>query len=248
MPAGGRYGNLYDALQQLPLVTVSLAFSGFFFLSAAQSPTLIRGTIIDAATHQPIPIVNVVVTNTPFGAATDSTGYFEIRNLPPDLYVIEFRHVAYKKRFHVLRLKHGEQVTFSVELHEEPLKLTEVEVTGQAEQVQKLHQTYASTIITSEEIQRSGARKLTDVLRTFEPGASLNAAARRRTNIPAFSWVPYLIYLDGAYVQYIAGALDNIVDIAQIEKIEISRWVGATPNVGPGTSDRVISITTKKNR
>ena len=213
-----------------------------------QESTHISGTIIDAVTHQPIPIVNVVVTNTPYGAVTDSTGYFELRKLPSDLYVLEFRHVAYKKRIHVLPLKPSEKVTFTVELDLEAIKLKEVEITASPLHAEKLHQPYASTVITAQAIKSAGARKLSEVLRSFEPGESTNPLARRRISGSMLSWVPYLIYLDGAYVQYIPGALDAIVDVAQIETIVVSRWVGTSLNIGPGTSDRVISITTKRPR
>jgi hypothetical protein len=214
----------------------------------AQPSTLIRGRIIDALTREPIPIVNVVVTNTPYGAATDSAGMFQIVDLPSDLYVLEFRHVAYQKRFHVLRLRPSEQVTFTVEMHGETIKLPEVDVAATPEEARRLKQTYASTIITAVQIERSGANKLSEILQAYEPGASVSPQARRRRLFSASSWAPYLIYLDGAYVQYISGGLDNIVDVGQIERIEVSRWVGASPNVGPGTSDRVIHIYTTRPR
>lgn len=226
---------------QLLIAILSLCSAGKV---SSQTSTLVRGTVIDARTRNPIPIVNVVIRNTSYGAATDSAGYFVLRNLPPDLYVLEFRHVAYKKRIHVLSLKASEQATFMVELDEEVIKLQEVEVTSMAERAQRLQQAHASTVVTAQQIETTGATRLSDVLRSFQPGMTNVPLARRRgLTLP---WVPYFIYLDGAYVQYIPDALDNIVDVRQIERIEISRWVGASPNIGPGTSDRVIFIHTKK--
>ncbi|MEK9138172.1 MAG: carboxypeptidase-like regulatory domain-containing protein, partial [Bacteroidota bacterium] len=136
-----RESNPYASRQLLELA--ALLFTGFLLSPAfAQTPTLVRGTIIDALTHKPISIVNVVVTNTPYGAATDSAGYFELRNLPPNLYVLEFRHVAYRKRIHIFTLKPSEHVTFTVELDEEPVKLQEVEITARPEEMPRLQQTY----------------------------------------------------------------------------------------------------------
>jgi hypothetical protein len=237
----------FAARQTLPIALCLISLLLYSHVSA-QPPTLIRGTVLDSHTGEPIPIVNVVVMGTPFGAATDSAGYFQIRNLPPDLYVLEFRHVAYRKRIHILPLKESEQVTFAVEMHEEVITLDSVEVVSNPDRARRMHQTYASTVITEVQIAKNGSKKLTEILRTFEPGSGATSLTQRRRMFPTTSWVPYLIYLDGAYVQYIPGALDNIVDVNQIEKIEISRWVGVSPNIGPGTSDRVISITTKKPR
>ncbi|HAV23912.1 MAG TPA: hypothetical protein DCX46_10545 [Bacteroidetes bacterium] len=243
-----RYGNSFCIRWTVSLLAVHLLLASRPSLTVAQTPTLIRGTVIDAESRRPIPIVNVIVLNTPFGAATDSAGYFELRHLSPDLYVLEFRHVAYRKRIHVLPLKASQQITFSIELREEPVKLEGVDVISDSIQTRKLKSAYAGTIITTAHIERSGARKLSEILQAFEPSAITNPLARRRRLFPISSWVPYLIYLDGAYVQSLPGSLDDIVDVRQIEKIEISRWVGAAPNFGPGTSDRVILITTKKQR
>jgi len=193
-------------------------------------------------TKAPIGLVNLVLKDTPLGAATDTLGRYEIRNVSPDLYVLEIRHVAFKPRFHVLRVREGEEITLMVEMEPEVIALKEVEVSADPLEAKRLHQTYASTVIKEQEIKRSGALRLTDLLRTFQPG-SLSRIPRRQ-----FEREPFLIFLDGAYVAYVQGGLDNIVDVSQIERIEISRWVGAAPNFGPGTSDRVLQIFTKKPR
>lgn len=217
-------------------LTLLLLCSG---IAAAQQKARISGRVIDMKTKAPIGLVNLVLKETHYGAATDTLGNYEINGVPPDLYVLEIRHVAFKPRFHALRVHEGEKITLMVELEQEIVKLDEVEVTANAAEAKRLHQTYASTVIKEDQIKRSGALRLTDLLRTFEPG-SLSRNPRR-----PFERAPFVIYLDGAYVAYIQGSLDNIVDVSQIERIEISRWVGAAPNFGPGMSDRVLQIFTK---
>lgn len=210
------------------------------FPARSQEPAVVKGKIIDAETKNPIPFVNVFIKDTQLGAATDTSGRFEIVNIPPDLYVVEFRHVAYKKRYHVLRLNPNDRIVLSVELFPEPIVLEEIAVTSEAEPLKRAQQSYASMTITAKHIKETGAVKLSDILRSYESGASMQRSRRR------FDRDPYIIYLDGAYVQYIPGSLDAIVEVNQIDHIEINRWVGAAPNVGPGTSDRVIQIFTKK--
>lgn len=208
--------------------------------------TVITGRVLDQETEQPIPLVNVILRDTHYGAATDSAGNFEIRGILPDLYILEFRHVAYKTRLHFLPLGEGQTVKMDVALEPQPIPLPEVTVRGNAHESKKLHQTYASTIVTEEQITRMGARTLTDILRTVEPGSLPGFSPRGGRRISNLERVPFMIFLDGTYVAYITGALDNIVDVQQIERIEISRWVGVAPNFGPGTSDRVLQIFTKK--
>ena len=219
----------------------------FFWQTSAQEVGTVRGTIIDAQTKQPIPLVNLLLRSTHYGAATDSAGQFEIRNVPADLYILEISHVAYKKRFHVHRLRAGERAVFSIEMEPEVIQLPGVEVTSEPAALKRLQQAYASTVITDTQIEQTGATRLTDALRSLAPGIFDNPPRRGGTSRnPGPDRPQFLIYLDGAYVQYIPGSLDQIVSVVQIERIEISRWVGAAPNFGPGTSDRVLQIFTKK--
>jgi hypothetical protein len=210
------------------------------------SSATIRGRIVDQESHEPIPLANVIIRNTRYGAATDSAGIFEIQGLPPDLYAVEFRHVAYKTRIHVLSLEQHQTVTMDVEMEQEPIPLSEVTVSGVPFEPNKVHQTFASTVITHEQIARMGARTLSDILRSFEPGSMPGFSPRGSRRISNLERVPFMIFLDGMYVAYVAGAMDNIIDVQQIERIEIARWVGVAPNFGPGTSDRVLQIFSKK--
>lgn len=217
--------------------------------SICQDLGTFAGTVIDAQTKQPIPLVNLVLRSTPYGAASDSLGRFEIRNVPPDLYILEISHVAYEKRFHVHRLRPHERAVFSIEMEPEIIVLQGVEVTSNPSAPSRVQQTYASTIVTSTQIEQIGAIRLTDVLRSLAPGSLDGPSSRRGGRLGAnLDRPPFLIYLDGAYVQYIPGSLDQIVSVVQIDHIELSRWVGAAPNFGPGTSDRVLQIFTKKPR
>lgn len=235
------------SLSQLVIATVVMA--SVVSICYCQDHGSLAGTIIDAQTKQPIPLANVILRSTPYGAASDSLGRFEIRNIPPDLYILEVSHVAYRKRYHVHRLRPREHGVFSIEMEPEVIKLQGLEVTSNPTAPARLQQTYASTIVTSEQIEKIGAIRLTDVLRSLAPGSLDSPPWRRGGRLGAsLDRPPFMIYLDGAYVQYIPGSLDQIVNVTQIDHIEVSRWVGAAPNFGPGTSDRVLQIFTKKPR
>ena len=209
----------------------------------SQDRAVLSGIIIDAQTKAPIPLASVLVNGTPYGAASDTSGQFEIPNIPPDLYALEIRHVAYRKWFRAIRLTPGQRISLKVQLQPEVIEQEGVSVTAEQENKRLLNQPYGSTIYTAEEIKKVGAEKLTDLLGTMDQTTASTSRLRRGLDRP-----PYLIYLDGAYVQYIPGSLDVIVDVHQIDRVEIIRWVGAAPSVGPGTSDKVIYIYTKKFR
>ncbi len=231
------------------LLLFALVFVYHSSRAVGQDHGSISGTIIDAQSKQPVPLANIVLRSTPYGAASDSLGQFEIRNVPPDLYILEITHVAYKKRFHVHRLRGREHAVFSVEMEAEVIELPGVEISSSPPAATRLQRAYASAVITSAQIEEIGATKLTDVLRSLAPG-TLDSPPRRRGGAlgSTLDRPPFIIFLDGSYIQYIPGTLDLIVNVTQIEHIEVSRWVGAAPNFGPGTSDRVLQIFTKKPR
>ncbi|MEK9137493.1 MAG: carboxypeptidase-like regulatory domain-containing protein, partial [Bacteroidota bacterium] len=62
--------------KQLSFLLVALMLATFQIV--AQETGTLSGTIIDAQTKQPIPLVNITLRTTPYGAASDSAGQFEI--------------------------------------------------------------------------------------------------------------------------------------------------------------------------
>ena len=63
---------------------------------AAQEHLVIKGTVSDSATHEPIPGVNVTVRGKNIGTSTDSSGHY-VLSIPKGAYIIAFSHIAYRK-------------------------------------------------------------------------------------------------------------------------------------------------------
>jgi outer membrane receptor protein involved in Fe transport len=57
----------------------------------------IAGRVTDKTTGEPLPGVNILVTGTRYGAATDKDGNYFIINLPPGFYEVEARMMGYGK-------------------------------------------------------------------------------------------------------------------------------------------------------
>ncbi len=55
----------------------------------------IAGRIVDAATNQGLPLVNVIIEGTTLGAATDAEGYFTIVKVPPGTHAVIARMMGY---------------------------------------------------------------------------------------------------------------------------------------------------------
>jgi hypothetical protein len=56
----------------------------------------IAGSVLDAETGEKLPGANVVISNTPMGAATDLDGKYYITNVPPGLYSVRISMMGYK--------------------------------------------------------------------------------------------------------------------------------------------------------
>ncbi|NQT26670.1 carboxypeptidase-like regulatory domain-containing protein, partial [candidate division KSB1 bacterium] len=69
---------------------------------SAQNRYQIIGRVVDAESRQPIPSVNVFLTNTTLGSATDRNGEFQIQYIPSGTYDLFIDHIAYKR--HIERL------------------------------------------------------------------------------------------------------------------------------------------------
>jgi len=102
----------------------------FHILFARQTGTL-SGLIRDVSTHQPLIGVNVIVSETDKGSATDTDGYFTIENIPVNSYVIHVSMIGYEQvkraNIHIVPKRY----TFvNFDLHPEALQGGVVEVTA----------------------------------------------------------------------------------------------------------------------
>ena len=109
-----------NKLQLVPL------YLGLVF---GQTGTL-TGLIRDVFTHQPLIGVNVIVSETEIGAATDEGGNFRIENLPVGSYVIHVSMIGYEqvKRANIHIVPKRNTIT-NFDLHPQVLQGKSVEVT-----------------------------------------------------------------------------------------------------------------------
>jgi len=202
------------------------------------SAQTLRGTVVQKDTKVPLAAVNVFLKDTKYGTVTDSLGRFEIKGLPSGAYVVEVRRVGFKTNRYVLTVERDEPIMLKVELEEEPVVVEGVEVAGEAEKANRLSN-IGKTIITAEQIKNTGTKSLSTFLRSRYPG--LFPSYTRRT----YERLRFILYLNGALVQYTADVLDSMIDVEQIDYIEVYRSFGMASTRDRGSNERVIHIHTK---
>jgi CarboxypepD_reg-like domain len=202
------------------------------------SSQVLRGTVTRKDSGVPLEAVNVFLKDTKHGTITDSLGYFEIKGFPLGGYVVELRRVGFKTSRYVFDAERDESTTLKVELEEEPVVVEGVEVSGEAGKANRLS-TIGKTIITSEQIKRTGTKSLSTFLKSRYPG--LFPSYTRRT----YERLRFVLYVNGTLVQYTADVIDSMIDVEQVDYIEVYRSYGLNSTPNRGSNERVIHIHTK---
>ncbi len=134
----------------------------------------ISGRIVDAQTGENLPGVNILLENTPLGAATDMEGYFVIVNVPPGTYQLTTSMIGYADaRVQNVNVKMDQ--TTSIELQLQPQSVEFGEVVVVAERPLVVPDVSASELyISNETIEALPIKNLNEVLALqagIEPGS-----------------------------------------------------------------------------
>lgn len=188
----------------------------------------LAGRVLDAATGEPLPGVNVAVRaggRLRGGASTDADGRFRIGGLPGGVYAVRATAIGYAPGEQRLRLAAGEARRAAFSLQEREVELGEIVVRG-AEGRDAAPATVQRLPLA--EMQRQDPATVADVGRLL-PAAHVQTNSRGQT----------LLYLRGAgerqVAQFFDGALlnvpwDNRVDLgmlpaAMLERATVSKGV-----------------------
>ena len=98
-------------------------------LAVLAQPGKITGKVIDAKTGRPLAGANILVVGTHFGATTDASGHYVIRNLPPGKYVISVHFIGYRTEKKIVRVG-SRPVTLNFHLPRQAIRAQEVVITA----------------------------------------------------------------------------------------------------------------------
>lgn len=107
---------------------IILLFFGLISTSAVWSQGIIRGTLLDATTAEPLIGANVMIEGTTSGASTDLDGQFSFE-APVGTHVIIATYIGYQeKRVEGARVSNGQVTNLDMALSDESVSLVEVVV------------------------------------------------------------------------------------------------------------------------
>ena len=214
----------------------------------------LSGIVVDKATGQPIPGVNVNVQDANNGVSTDFDGKFQLSNVKKGNKVV-FSFIGYKN----FVVNYDSQKSVSVSLEENASELKEVVVQVGYGSVKKKDATGSVALLTAKEFNKGVAVSADNLLNGRVAGVTINAGGgapgsgatiRIRGGASLNASNDPLIIIDGLPIENSAGtgatSFLSSLNPSTIESMSILKDASATAIYGSRASNGVILITTKK--
>ena len=130
-----------------------LLFSLLLTYTAAAGETgKIAGRVVDSATGDPLPGVNVVLAGTTQGAVTDADGYYVIIKVNPGMYSVQASIIGYARvTVQEVRVQVDRTTEVNIEMTEETIEAGEVIVIAEREVIQ-VDRTTTTSYVDSEQL------------------------------------------------------------------------------------------------
>lgn len=226
------------------LIILFLIARNFLF---AQNGNL-SGYIFDKDKH-PIQGANVVAVGTSFGAASNSEGFFEIRNIPFGNYELEVSVIGFKKEKVKNVLLNESFKPLNIMLQQESIETGQVIVSAGKYEQKITDITVSSIIIGPEIISKKNFTQLDEVLR-YVPGVSValeQVSIRGSSGYSKGAGTRVLVAVDGIpiYTGETGEIVWELIPLTDIERIEIIKGP-ASSLYGSTAIGGVINIISKK--
>lgn len=257
--AFGRY--LFPALVGCVLVSSQLR---------AQAPTgTITGRVVDSASQQPVPNVNVVVMGAQRGTVTRDDGGFTLTAVPVGTQTVRASRIGYRPARQDVAVTAGATATVTFTMSRQAAVLSEIVVTGYGAQRREAISGSVATVSASDANVGvvTNANQMLDgrvagVLLTQnngEPGSGIQVRIRGGTSISASNDPLYVV--DGVPLQNDATAPGasgvgwnamlprsplNAINPDDIETMTVLKDASATAIYGSRGANGVVLITTKR--
>lgn len=225
----------------------------FLILPLSVFAQTLSGVVLDAASNQPLPGVNVIVKGANKSTTTDFDGKFQLGGLNNGD-VVQFSFIGYTAQ----EVKYSGQKSVSISLVEEANQLQEVVVQVGYGSVKKKDATGSATVITTKDFNKGANVTTENLLQGRVAGVTINTSGapgsgseiRIRGGSSLFASNDPLIIIDGLPIENTTttGSTSFLASLnpSTIESMTVLKDASATAIYGSRASNGVILITTKK--
>lgn len=210
----------------------------------------IRGHVVDKASGEHVPYINIMLRGTNLGTATDATGHFILRNIPTEEIVLVATAVGYKTVEKSVKLHQGRTTEVNFDIEEDAVLLENVVVSANRSETKRREASNIVNVITPKLFENTNSVCLAQGL-NFQPGL------RVENNCQNCGFQQVRINgLEGPYSQILIdsrpvfSSLAGVYGIEQIpsnmiERVEVVRG-GGSALFGSNAIAGTINIITKE--
>lgn len=218
-------------------------------ITMVYSQQVITGKVIDAATDEGIPGVNVVIKGTTTGTITDFDGNYSFNASPEDIIVFSF--IGYDSKEEQV----GTSLIHNISLRPSSISLDELIVVGYGTQ-KKSDLTGSVAAINAEDFQNVPAPGVDRALQGRVAGVQINAnggapgsgtSIRIRGMGSIYSGNEPLFVVDGVPLADNVK-LENVVNASDIDRIDILKDAASAAIYGSRGSNGVVIVTTNRGK
>ena len=197
---------------RLPLFFLIILFSAALVL--AGSTGKIAGKVIDAKTKEPLIGVNIVVTGTTSGAATNIDGEYSILNLPPNVYKLRISLLGYDPvAVNNVTVSIDLTTRQDLELNETVMEQKEVVIFAERPVIQK-DLTATTAIVSKEQISALPVTEISQLL-SLQAGFVAGSLRGGRSGEVAY-WIDGVPVTDGFNGSQVVEVNKNLVQEMQL--------------------------------
>ncbi|GMQ81891.1 MAG: hypothetical protein BMS9Abin05_1328 [Rhodothermia bacterium] len=218
-------------------IVTGLAFGLTCLMPAvAQTTGKIAGTVIDTATGEPLPGVNVLIATTVQGGTTNLDGYYFILNVKPGTYAVQSSFIGFTTvTVENVRVQINKTTEIDFDLREEVIEGEEVVVVAERPFVQR-DLTSSATSISASELATLPVLNFTDVINLQ---AGISEGHFRGGRVGEVSYMVDGVPINDVFDQTFAFQIENNA----IQEVEI---ISGTFNAEFGQAQSgVVNIVTK---
>lgn len=219
-----------------------------FYLPMFCQKGVVKGQIfsIDGET---IPSANLIIKSSDQNAVSDTTGAFEIKEVPAGAWDIECKCMGYKTFRKKVTIKPGATVNLIIQLQDTVTALNDVEVTAKSTMQELKENPQTVSIIDAKPLQSqsSGSIEIINRVTGVRVRQAGGLGSDATVSINGISGKQIKFFIDGIPVDYLGNGLSiNVLPVSLIDRIEV--YKGIIPiELGSDALGGAMNVITKKS-
>jgi len=121
---------LYLLLKKSQIIIYIFVLIVYGNLRAQSFDNVIKGSVKDLETGEPLSYVNIFISYSTWGTTSDSKGFFELKSIRPGDYELVFSMIGYETVVKIIKINQTSDITFNVLLKKKVYEIDEVKISG----------------------------------------------------------------------------------------------------------------------